>query len=42
MNLTVDQKIQALISYGLADDEDDAIAQLVDMGEIDEDEAYDR
>jgi hypothetical protein len=31
-------KIRALIESGLAEDREDAIAQLVDMGEIDEDD----
>lgn len=36
MELTTAQKIKALVDGGLAEDADDAIAQLVDMGEIDE------
>lgn len=36
MNLTEKQKIQALVDFGLADDEDEARVMLVDMGEIDE------
>src|SRR5438874_160008 len=36
--LTTDEKIAAMILGGLADDAEDARAQLVDMGEIDEDE----
>jgi hypothetical protein len=39
--MTARAKAQALIDSGLADDLDDALAQLVDMGEADEDELDD-
>lgn len=35
-NLTTEQKISALVDFGLADDEEDARAMLIDMGEIDD------
>ena len=34
---TLEEKIEAMIYSGLADDEDDALAQLEDMGEDDDD-----
>jgi hypothetical protein len=35
--LTLEEKIEAMVDGGLADDEDDALAQLEDMGEDDDD-----
>jgi hypothetical protein len=32
------EKVQALLASGLADDEQDAVTQLIDMGEVDEDD----
>ena len=37
--LTTPEKVAALVDFGLADDEDEAISMLVDMGEADQDEA---
>lgn len=34
--LTAREKVWALVSFGLADDTDEAIAMLVDMGEVSE------
>lgn len=39
--MTRNQKIRAMIESGLADDREDAIAQLVDMGEIEDPGNYD-
>jgi hypothetical protein len=36
--LTTAEKVTALVEFGLADDRDEALAMLVDMGEADEDE----
>lgn len=36
--MTTQEKIDALVDGGLADDADEARAMLVDMGEIDEEE----
>ena len=36
LNLTRFEKIQALIEHGLADNRVEAIEQLIDMGELDE------
>jgi hypothetical protein len=37
--LTTAEKIAALVDFGLADDEDEALAMLVDMGEASEAQA---
>lgn len=34
--MTTREKAEALVSFGLADDMDEALAQLVDMGECDQ------
>ncbi len=36
--MTRNQKIKTMIESGLADNREDAIAQLVDMGEIEEED----
>ncbi len=36
--MTTEQKCEALVFSGLADDMDDALAQLVDMGEADDED----
>jgi len=38
--LTVTEKAAALVDFGLADDMQEALGQLVDMGEADQDVAY--
>jgi hypothetical protein len=38
--LTTREKAEALVDYGLADDMQEALGMLVDMGEADQDAAY--
>ena len=38
--LTTREKAQALVDFGIADDMQEALGQLVDMGEADQDVAY--
>lgn len=37
-DLTLEEKAQVLVNYGLADDLDEAFEMLEDMGETDDDE----
>ena len=38
--LTTREKAEAVVDFGLADDMQEALGQLVDMGEADQDVAY--
>lgn len=41
LNMSDKEKVDAMVEFGIADDEDDARGQLEDMGELDDDGSLD-